>query len=79
MSLVEEILANNKMKSSLDLLTQDEIDDLKIWLDKYLLPVEMARLKMREAMSTEDGVDQIAEAVEYIFSKEGSEKCQEKN
>jgi len=78
-NFVDEILSSDKMKSTLSSLTSEEVDDLREWMNRHLAPIEMLRLKMRETLATEDGVDKITEAVEYIFSKEGSEKWQEKN
>ena len=79
MRLVDEILKSSEMRGPLSSLSKEEIQDLREWMAHHLIHIDTIREGFRDMMSTEDGVDTLTDAVEYIFSKEGASKWQEKN
>ena len=77
--LINDILDTDLMKMICKDLSKEEINDLILWMEENIAPVDILRKSIKDLSSTDDGFNKLNEAFEYVFSEEGIEEWREKS
>ena len=63
-------------------LTEEEVADMKEYVDEFISPINDLSMLVKDMMSTESSRERLAEDILKLFTSEGIkelEKCLEKN
>ena len=78
----EEVLNSGLMKELMKDLTEEEVADMKEYVDEFIAPINDLSMLVKDMMSTESSRERLAEDILKLFTSEGIkelEKCLEKN
>ena len=78
----ETVLNSGLMKELMKDLTEEELEDMKKYVDEFISPINDLSMLVKDMMSTEASRERMADDILKLFSSEGIkelEKCLEKN
>ena len=80
MSLIDKIMLNRSFQNLLVGHTEEEVEDLKLWMKKNLASLENLDMLVQDMSATSSSFDELTATLEYLLSdEEGVVSWQEKN
>tara|TARA_R100000664_G_C2759912_1_gene150290 strand:- start:1880 stop:2134 length:255 start_codon:yes stop_codon:yes gene_type:complete len=82
-NIIDRIMQDDLIKEISTSLSKEEMLEFESWMNEYILPLESSISSVKDLMSTEKTSEELADAINNLFTSEGVEevrKClQEKD